>query len=1430
MTKRQALVIGINEYPDGDSLSTAAQDAEKIAQLLEKYGSFEVHRLPIYDKREVSQDLFVTSPELEAAITQLFQPKSGIIPETALLFFAGHGWRSEKDGQPEGFLVTSDALFEHDSEDGLFSLKSLHQILKDSPVRQQIVWLDCCHSGELFNFLEQNLAEFEQQRDFDRCFIAACREFQVAYGGVLTPALLQALDPTNKDDGIVTNHTLKPRLEAIPNNASQHFVVRNIGSQIILTYKGGVRGNICPYKGLKYFDFNPTKPEEAEDHRYFYGRTQLTNQLLDKVRSSNFIAVIGASGSGKSSVVRAGLLYQIYLGKKIPGSDRWTIYQPFTPGINPIKSLEQVVGKLTAPDDLVHFIERLPTERVVLVIDQFEEIFTQCLDEKERQKFFMYLMGAVESLENKLCLVLVMRDDFQQKCTDQEYPGLPHKIENNLVRVLRMNRPELQEVILKPAELVELEIDRDLVNEMIADVLDSAGDLALLQYTLTQLWENRSFNLLTISDYTSLGGVQKVLGNHADTVYQSLLSEEQKADGLKESEEQKAARRIFLELTRLSEDENTPNTRQQVWLKDLVNSQQSEELVNKVLQRLAYEKLVVTSKQELEGQRVAVVNIVHETLIRNWGLLGGWLEEHREALIIKQPIEDAAKEWRDKGKQRESAYLLQGTKLAKAEEYIKRYSDLVPLSGSTQEFVQKSIKNRKRNSRNLFVTVSVVILGLTGLAGWAFTQQRIADKRKTNAEINAESLKLESLLASGVDIEALIEGLKTGKNLKKLSGVLDADTKIRATAALQQVVYGVNEYNRFQKSTDKVYHVEFSPDGKTLVSQVNQFNYGSDQKFDPANQIIFKLWSLDGREINSIKGSYMGFSPDSKTISYSDFNNQNDLKLLNLDRKELKTIRLQSTKFFCVRLEYKTMISMNNDKDIIKLWNLDGKLLKTIKIPPYYGNGDFSCSVDGKLLAFKNGSVVNLEKSEIKTLKEPHKNNTWGISISPDNKIVASASRDGTVKLWNLDTNEVKTIQADIGQVWDVKFSPDGKTIAASGDRMIKIWNLDTTPVKTLRGNTDLIRTVSFSPDGKILASGSMNGTVKLWNLQGQGLTALKEPDYDLYKNYRISYDNNNSVESASFSPDGKLVTSITGNGKIKLWDLEGRKLKTFSHTQQNDAYSPSYSVSFSPDSKTVFSFKTVPSANGDNGIIEIRNLNGQLLNTLKTGRGFSFSPNGKMMSTSDGGIVKLWNISGQLINSIKADEKLINSISFSSDGKIVATSNGNIIKLWNIDGKIMKTFQGDGAFFIPISLSPDGKMIAAAGNDNMVKLWNVDSQEFKNIQGHSQPVTSVTFSPDSQTIISSSEDGTVKLWSLQGQELSTLKGHISGGVNEISLSPNGKIIASAGDDGTVILWNLDLDDLMSRGCNWLHDYLKNNQNVSDSDKHLCDGISNEKN
>ncbi|MEG4456932.1 nSTAND1 domain-containing NTPase [Microcoleus sp. N9_A1] len=1411
MTKRQALVIGINEYlfdPEERKL-TAAEDAEKIAQLLETFGGFEVHRLPCKEGvREVNSEKNLNLKELEDAITQLFLPKSGIIPETALLFFAGHGWRSEKNGQPEGFLVTSDALFDHDSEDGLFSLKRLHQILKDSPVRQQIVWLDCCHSGELFNLIEQNLAEFEQQRDFDRCFIAACREFQVAYGGVLTPALLQALDPTNKDDGRVTNYTLKPRLEAIPNNVSQHFVVRNMSSQIILTYKGGVRGKICPYKGLEYFDFNPIKHQEAQDHKYFYGRTELTEQLLKKVRSSNFLAVIGQSGSGKSSVVRAGLLYQLYLGKNIPGSDRWTFYPPFTPGTDPLVNLQQVLGiSVKTADDLVDFIERLPSERVVLVVDQFEEVFAPPNKEK-RQKFFEYLMSAVEHLGNKLCLVLVMRDDFQYKCAEQEYAGLADKIDKNLVRVQRMNRPELQEVILKPAELVELEIDGHLVNKMIADVSDSPGNLALLQYTLTQLWENSRFNVLTVSDYSRLGGVQKALGNHADTVYDSLSSEEQKV-----------ARRIFLELTRLSEDEKTPNTRQQVWLKDLVNSQQSEELVNKVLQRLADAKLVVTSEQELDRKRVAVVNIVHETLIRNWGLLGGWLKENRKALIIKQPIEDAAKEWRDKGKQRESAYLLQGTRLAAAEDYIKRYSDLVPLSGSSQEFVQKSIKNRKKNHRNLFVTVSAVFLGLAGFAGWALIEN-------ADAQIRADSASSKSLIGA----DSLVASLRAAKRLKEPFGSMGAktDTKIEAITALQKSVYGIVELNRFESDTGEVKDVSISPDGQLIASASKD---GTVKIWDKNGKLI-STWSrnLAENETKSIWSqiSSINFSPDSQLIAFADHQN---ILLMDRSGKIVRTLKYQEDEMPLSLAEFGIgsvsfspdgqMIASGGGDDEIRLQTLEGKLIAVLKHTNDSGDPNImniSFSSDNQMIASADmDGEIRLWSRDGKLFKKINHSNkppvdrktVFSVAFSPDSQTFVSAGDDGIVRLWKKNGTLVTNFSGHKDGVTSVAFSADGKLIAtASKDNTIKIWKISGKLLTTITGHSGAINKVNFTPDGQKLVTASDDGTVRVWQISPIDISRLK--------------GHSSSVTDVEFSPDGQMIATASEDRTVKLWSRDGRMFKTLiGHSDKVN------SVSFSPDNQII------ASVDNFGKFFRLWKRNGTPINSYAEDSTSSyntikFSPKGQIIASTGWFGMELWDYQGKLIRTIQDVDGAFHSVSFSPDGQVIASyvtprsrmyNEGPSLKLWEINGKLLTKLLGNKASF-----RPDGKEIVTSGEDGILRIYKNNGSLIANLTGgHSKKVTDVSFSPDGQMIASASEDGTVKLWSHNGTLVETL--NLTEAITSLSFSPDGKELALAVSDGTVILWNLDIEDLQKRGCAWVRGYLENNQKVSDADRHLCDGV-----
>jgi uncharacterized protein YjbI with pentapeptide repeats len=699
---RDALIVGINTYNYDrlTKLSAPGQDAEAIAQLLENSGEFKVKRLPaVKDKQNntirVGQTTKVTLTQLEEAIVQLFKPEGRNIPDTAVLYFSGHGLRKDR-GIQEGFLATSDV--NPDLGNWGIRLKWLRELLQESPIRQQIIWLDCCYSGELLNFAEADPGDRGKGRD--RCFIAASREFEVAYEAidskhsVLTEALLQGLDPRRHSGTWVTNYTLidvlNQRLQAFP----QSPIFANSGGAINLTRtwmapnpdSNSVVTTTCPYRGLQYFDCT------EEDAKYFYGREALTDQLLEKVRVGNFLAVLGASGSGKSSVVRAGLLYQLTLGRRLSGSDTWQI-RIFQPGEHPIESLARAfldsglsdidrASQLAKAEELIakgsvglgQLIKAADTKRVILMVDQFEEVFTLCKDIGKRQQFFECLLDGLQRCGDKLCLVLTMRADFFGKCA--EYGKLTQQIQENLVTVTPMTVEQLRQAIIEPAKQVSLQVEPELVNQMIVDVEGSPGSLPLLQYTLTELWQQRSEEKLTISAYTRLGGVKGTLQKRATEIYESLSPEEQIA-----------AKRIFLELTQLGE--GTEDTRRRVLLRDLVTSSHMEQ----VMQKLADARLIVTQEE--------FVDVAHEALIRHWLLLRKWLDENRDILSQKRQLEALAQEWRSKDKSED--YLLRGKRLQEA----RRFKILSPIC---REFITASIKKERISFLNLLLQVGFYFL------------------------------------------------------------------------------------------------------------------------------------------------------------------------------------------------------------------------------------------------------------------------------------------------------------------------------------------------------------------------------------------------------------------------------------------------------------------------------------------------------------------------------------------------------------------------------------------------------------------------------------------------------------------------------------------------------------------------------------------------
>ncbi|NJL35960.1 MAG: hypothetical protein HC899_03785 [Leptolyngbyaceae cyanobacterium SM1_4_3] len=740
---RDALVVGINSYDGLNRLTAPANDAEAIAQLLTHHSDFQVKRLPevVQDNSlRVGQKTQVTLEELEEAIVQLFLPSGRSIPDTALFYFSGHGLRKER-GIPEGFLATSDA----DPKSGNWGirLKWLRELLQQSPVRQQIVWLDCCFSGELFNVDEANPGEKGKGRD--RCFIAAAREFEVAYEGidnahsVLTKAILEGLDPARGGDRWTTNHSLSAFLSQQFESATQRPVFANFGEPIGLTRAAIPQREvthqaptvaICPYKGLEYFDCND------EDPKYFYGREALTDQLLDQVRQGSFLAIAGASGSGKSSVLRAGLIHQLKQGRRLSGSDRWQILI-LKPGEHPLQNLaetfldpnlstierakqlefaEQQLAQ--GAEGLRRLIQSSPHPKTLLVIDQFEEVFTLCQNLNERQQFFACLLSALELTQpsrsngdvnhppdavktqnSKLSIVLAMRADFFGKCLEQDYSGLAQQIQQNLVTVTPMSREELQNAILKPAKQVSLNLEPELVAQMLTDVEGSPGSLPLLQYTLTELWKQRTDNCLQLKTYTQLGGVMGTLQKRATQVYDSFSPEQQAA-----------AQHIFLSLTQLGE--GTEDTRRRVLKQDLISPCFPESLIDLVVQRLADEKLIVTDEQGEKGgsNREAVIDVAHEALIRHWLLLRKWLNENRDQLRQKRKIEERAEEWRSHHKSKD--YLLQGKPLADAKAFHKQQANTLSLSDLAVEFIQRSSRQKRVNQLRAagFLTVPVLVV------------------------------------------------------------------------------------------------------------------------------------------------------------------------------------------------------------------------------------------------------------------------------------------------------------------------------------------------------------------------------------------------------------------------------------------------------------------------------------------------------------------------------------------------------------------------------------------------------------------------------------------------------------------------------------------------------------------------------------------------
>lgn len=726
---RNALIVGINPYQHLTNLELPAKDAEAVAQVLEKYGDFRITRLPetINDdeKLQVGQSP-VSVKVLKKALIQLFKPESKQAPDTALFYFAGHGLR-ETDGVDEGYLCTSDSNPKQ-SFCGL-SMDWLRRLLSESPVKQQIVWLDCCHSGALLNFKQAAPDDGDKARD--HCFIAASRDYEVAYDstrgehGVLTFALLEGLDPRNK--GKVTNFELVNFISEFLRNETQQPMFRNSGSDILLTQTQQIiqPPNVkitknCPYKGLAYFDSNKT------DASNFYGRELLTERLLEVVNESQFLALLGASGNGKSSLARAGLIYQLKQGRRILGSDRWR-FLTITPTDNPIQSLaeafleDDVVGveraaQLQISEELLQLgakglkqlVISCDVPRVLILIEQFEEMFTLCKQPSLREKFFACILDALALCQGRLCIVITLRADFLRHSSEQDYSGLAQYIEENLIMVASMSEQEIKDAVIKPAKSLGVDVETALMDEILKDVKTVRGALPLLQYALTELWRIRLEDKLTLESYIRIKRLAGALESRADKVYQAL-SEEQRS----------AAKWIFLSVTQLGD--SSQDTCKRVIKEDLITKKHPEALVDETLKKLTDARLLVSNilaMYEGDISSQTVIDIAHEALIEHWRQLHDWVHHERDFKTWQDGLQQAIDDWLRHKKDKE--LLLRGTKLIIAKDNQQQYHGL--LNRKEMGFINFSLRHSNRRRMLRISSIGTAIALLSGFSSSSYFQ------------------------------------------------------------------------------------------------------------------------------------------------------------------------------------------------------------------------------------------------------------------------------------------------------------------------------------------------------------------------------------------------------------------------------------------------------------------------------------------------------------------------------------------------------------------------------------------------------------------------------------------------------------------------------------------------------------------------------------
>jgi WD40 repeat protein/DNA-binding SARP family transcriptional activator len=1129
---------------------------------------------------------------------------------------------------------------------------------------------------------------------------------------------------------------------------------------------GGIRN---PYKGLRAF-----LEADAAD---FFGREAVTERLLQRLEedhaSARFLAVVGPSGSGKSSVVRAGLVPALRRGA-LPGSERWYVID-LLPGAHPLRELESaLLGVAVEPppsllDDLesdtlglFHAADRVlpdPDAELVIVLDQLEELFTLVESEDERRHVLESIRAAADEPGSRMRFIATLRADFFDQPLSVR--GFGQLLAEHTEPITPMAPEELERAIVAPADRAGLSVEPRLVAAMIADVVDRPGALPLLQFTLTELAERREDGVLTLAGYRKIGGVSGALARRAEHLYD-----------VQNDEAREACRQLFLRMVTLGE--GTEDTRRRVRRSELAPLAVPLAM-DGVIETFGRYRLLSFDRDS--KTREPTVEIAHEALLGGWSRLHDWVDEARDDIRAERRLAAAAAEW--ESNQRDPSFLLRGARLDGATAWIET-STLQP-SAADRVYLDESLRVREaeraeeearaarehalelrsvRRMRGLVAVLAAAALVAATLTFVSVDQRRRAENASRLARDAATAQLAQRLGAQALSEEDLDLSLL----LARQAVAIDNSPRTRSYLLTDLLRFPRVEGVMHGSSSAHLRPIALSPDGRTLA--VGAAEAGGGLLFFDA-----RTFGPIGEPL-PVRGGVasVAYSPDGRRLAYG-----GDRVLGLIDARTREPLAAVS-------------VNVEGDSGVGRIaFTPDGSQLVVVLV----GRSRERISVRDATTLAATGPAI-----EPKGFVGAYVGSTWqapGFAVTPDGRAAVIASNDDELVWWDL-RSRTPTRRLEIGAGrHPLALSPDGRMAAVGIDGGFELLDTRTGARRKIASPDGTPSWLLFAPDGETVVSTGLDGTIALWDV----------PSGRLRETLR---GHSGSVMQPVYSRDGRTLYTAGHDGTAIAWDIGGgRGLErrfTFTRDPVPDPNYAGHPGAFSPDGRLI--------ALGLEGqgirLWDAADLTPVGPSVLETGgevKGLAFSPDGRTLAASAlGAEITLWDVGSRSLlhrESVGGAGPWVD-LAFSPDGRTLAVTSGSGVRLVDVaTWTTVREIESEDAqrrhpFITPV-FSADGALIATSrGFEGGADVWDattgasiltVDAPDVQD------PNDIVALSADGRTLAVGGWVGPVRIIDVRSGELVRELDPGTAGAFTLDLSPDGRVLAVGGWQPLAGLWDV---------------------------------------